>query len=154
MPEVKRLVTKNEFDRLPMDNSLPHLESDEQLAAALSQIRAELRPGGALMASIRDYDSCLEQKPVVQGPSFYASERHRRVIFQVWDWLDDLRYLFHLYITRETAVEWETVHVATVYRAIRRSELTTALNENFKNVRWLFPAESGFYQPIALAEAA
>jgi hypothetical protein len=47
-----------------------------------------------------------------------------------------------------------TVHAAAVYRALRRDELTTALNEaKFNNVRWLFPAESGFHQPIVLAEA-
>ncbi|MGA7554080.1 MAG: class I SAM-dependent methyltransferase, partial [Candidatus Acidiferrales bacterium] len=55
-----------------MDNALPHLESAEQLLQAAKQFRARLRPGGLLMASIRDYDRLMEERPVTQGPSFYS----------------------------------------------------------------------------------
>ena len=105
------------------------------------------------MASMRDYDRLIKEKPVVPGPSFYSEEGLLRIVLQVWDWLDDRRYVFHLYITRETATDWSTIHAAAVYRSLTRHELATALNDAcFKNVRWLFPAESGFYQPIVLAE--
>jgi SAM-dependent methyltransferase len=57
-----------------MDNALPHLESTEQLIQAAEQIRERLRPGGILMASIRDYDRLIEEKPVVQGPSFFMTK--------------------------------------------------------------------------------
>lgn len=137
-----------------MDNALPHLQSAEELLQAAIQIRARLRPGGCFMASIRDYDQVLKERPAVQGPSFYSDEGHRRIVFQVWDWLDDRRYAFHLYITRETANTWDTVHVSAVYRAILRDEVAAALSHaGFKNVRWLFPSNSGFYQPIVMAEA-
>lgn len=53
-----------------MDNSLPHLQSAEQLLQAAEQIRSRLRPGGFLMASIRDYDQLTKERPTVQGPSF------------------------------------------------------------------------------------
>ena len=137
-----------------MDNALPHLESAEQLIQAAEQIRARLRPGGCLMASIRDYDRLMEERPVVQGPSFYSDQGHRRIVFQVWDWVDDRRYHFHLYITRELAKGWHTFHTSALYRALPRDEVTAALSQaRFKNARWLFEAESGFYQPIVLAEA-
>jgi glycine/sarcosine N-methyltransferase len=147
-------VSESDFDAvICMDNAIPHLESSEEVVRALRQIRTKLRPKGLLMASIRDYDRLIEEKPVVQGPSFYADEG-RRIVLQVWDWLDDRRYVFHLYITRETATDWQTLHAAAVYRALKRDELTAALKQAcFKNVRWQFPAESGFYQPIVLAEA-
>jgi hypothetical protein len=55
--------------------------------------------------------------------------------------------------TRETAIDWSIVHAAALHRSLTRHEPTTALNgAGFKNVRWLFSAESGFYQPIVLAE--
>jgi hypothetical protein len=41
--------------------------------------------------------------------------------------------------TRETAIDWSTVHAAAVYPSHTRHERTTALNgAGFKNVRWLF----------------
>ena len=137
-----------------MDNALPHFESDEQLVRALGQIRMKLRPQGLLMASIRDYDRLIDEKPRVQGPAFYYDDEKRRIVLQVWDWIDELRYVFHLYITRETAKGWQTFHSTAGYRAVERNKLTNALNHaGFRNVRWLFPTVSGFYQPVVLAQA-
>jgi SAM-dependent methyltransferase len=137
-----------------MDNALPHLERAEELNQAAIQIRARLRPGGSFMASIRDYDRLFKERPAVQGPFFYSDEGRRRIVFQVWDWSDDRRYTFHLYITRETADTWETVHASAAYRGILRDEVAAALNHaGFTNVRWLFPSDSGYYQPIVVAEA-
>jgi glycine/sarcosine N-methyltransferase len=148
------VVPEADFDVvICMDNALPHLENTEEVVRALREMRKKLWPGGLLMASIRDYDHLIQEKPVVQGPAFYSDEGQRRIVFQVWDWLDDRRYVFHLYITRETATDWSTVHAAAAYRSLTRHELTTALTDAcFKNVRWLSSAESGFYQPIVLAE--
>jgi len=72
----------------------------------------------------------------------------------LWDWKDERRYAFHQYITRDTPQEWETHHGVSEYRAVLRQELTVILERaGFVNVRWLFPAESGFYQPIVLCNA-
>ena len=137
-----------------MDNSLPHLESAEQLRQAVVQMRSKLRAGGFLMASIRDYDRLMQEKPALQPPNFYSEHGSRRIVFQVWDWLDDRRYVFHLYITRELDTGWETFHTSGCYRALRREELAAVLSQSgFKDVRWLMPAESGFYQPIVIATA-
>ena len=137
-----------------MDNSLPHLESSEQLLQAAEQIRRQLRAGGHFMASIRDYDHLIQEKPLVQGPSFYSDRGKRRIVFQVWDWVDDRRYVFHLYITRERDQGWQTLHTSARYRALLRDEVSEALCQaHFKNIRWILGSESGFYQPIVLAEA-
>jgi SAM-dependent methyltransferase len=138
-----------------MDNSLPHLEDEDQLLGAAAQMRSKLRPGGCLMASIRDYDRLIEERPAVQGPAFYSDQGQRRIVFQVWEWLDDRRYIFHLYITRELASGWQTFHCSGRYRALRRKELDALLGRSgFNDIRWLMPADTGFYQPIVLAGAA
>jgi SAM-dependent methyltransferase len=140
---------------IAMDNALPHLENTGQLLQAATEIRSRLRPQGLLMASIRDYDRLIKERPAVQGPAFYSDEGHRRIVFQLWDWLDDRRYIFHLYITREIANQWQTFHAAAAYRAVLRDELTAVLRQaGFINPRWLLPAEGGFYQPVVLATAA
>ena len=71
-----------------MDNVLPHLGSEEDLARAASQIRSKLRSGGTFAGSIRDYDQLIEKRPVAQGPVFLSSDGGRRIVFQVWDWMD------------------------------------------------------------------
>lgn len=137
-----------------MDNALPHLLNESDLAQAAGQIRTKLRTGGTFLASIRDYDTILAQPPVVQGPAFYSDEGKRRIVFQVWDWQDERRYVFHMYITRETSAGWVNFHGASEYRAVLREEITDTLTaRGFTNIRWRFPAESGFYQPIVIATA-
>jgi SAM-dependent methyltransferase len=139
---------------ISMDNALPHLLSDTDLTEAARQIRAKLRPRGTLLASIRDYDQLVRDRPAVQGLAFYSDSDQRRIVFQVWDWADDRRYTFHLYITRETPSGWSNFHSASVYRAILREEITAVLQSSgFGNIRWLFPKETGFYQPVVVATA-
>lgn len=139
---------------IAMDNALPHLASEEELAQAAAAIRGKLRPGGIFAASIRDYDQLLTERPVVQGPAFYSDAGRRRVVFQLWDWKDERRYQFHLYITREAAEGWRTHHGVATYRGVRREELTQILEgAGFIGVRWLMPAESGYYQPLVTAIA-
>jgi len=159
-------IPDSRFDAvICMDNALPHLESTEQLIQAATQIRSRLRDGGLFVASLRDYDRLVLEKPVVQGPSFYSHQHHsdshghsnhsgRRIVFQVWDWVDDRRYVFHLYITRETESGWQTLHFAAPYRAVLRDELNDALTQaGFVGIRWMDPAESGFYQPVVVASS-
>ena len=137
-----------------MDNSLPHLESAEHLLQAAEQMYSRLRPGGYLMVSIRDYDRLIEERPVVQMPSFYSDQGRRRIVLQVWEWVDARRYLFYLYITRELEKERQTFHTTGSYRAIKCDEVVAIFSQaGFKNPRWLAPPETGFYQPIVLVEA-
>lgn len=136
-----------------MDNALPHLEN-EQIIQAAKQFRSKLHRSGYLIASIRDYDRLIEERPRLQEPSFYSDNGRRRIVFQIWDWLDERRYTFHLYITRELVTGWQTLHASASYRVVLRDELSAALVEaGFANIRWLSERESGFYQPIVIAEA-
>ena len=137
-----------------MDNALPHLLSEAGLVQAAEQVRAKLRPGGKLIASIRDYDEILRERPSVQGPAFYSDGGKRRIAFQLWDWQDERRYVFHMYLTQKTPDGWTNFHGASTYRAVLREEVAAILGScGFTNIRWRFPGESGFYQPIVIAGA-
>jgi glycine/sarcosine N-methyltransferase len=144
---------RSNFDAvICIDNSLPHLECEEHLLQAARQAHAKLRIGGSFIGSIRDYDRFVVERPTAQGPSFYSDSDKRRIVFQVWDWLDDRRYRFHLYITRSTQSGWHTFHFTSTYRAVLRRELGEILiRAGFTNVRWLLPSDIGFYQPIFIA---
>jgi glycine/sarcosine N-methyltransferase len=148
-------VPETGFDAvICMDNALPHFSCDEHLAEAASQVRKKLRAGGTFMASIRDYDHLIKERPVIQGPSFFSDEGRRRIVFQLWDWTDERTYTFHLYITRDTPTGWQTQHGVSSYRVMLRDELTSILESvGFARVRWMLPAESGFYQPLVVVMA-
>lgn len=134
-----------------LDNALPHLSSVE-VEQAVRAMRRKLRPGGLLLASIRDYDALVRERPAVQGPAFYGANENRRMVHQVWDWTSEDRYIVHLYLTVRTDDGWASHHFVSEYRCLLRSEFTAALQcAGFENIRWLTPRETGFYQPIVAA---
>ena len=135
------------------DNSLPHLLSEKDLLLAGRNMGAKLRTDGLLLASIRDYDRILVEKPRSTLPRVFDDSNGRRIVFQVWDWADDGRaYTVHQFIVREAGGDWQTRHYETVYRALPRDELSQTLQEaGFSEVCWHTPQESGYYQPIVTA---
>jgi glycine/sarcosine N-methyltransferase len=149
------VIPQGAFDAvICMDNALPHFHSDDQLLEALLQIKSKLAPGRLFMGSIRNYDSLVREKPVVHQPTFYQDSAGRRIVHQLWDWIDDRHYTFHLFITREVGNGWESQHHCGTYRALLREELERLLKHaGFLNCCWLAPDETGFYQPIITARA-
>jgi glycine/sarcosine N-methyltransferase len=137
------------------DNALPHLLADADLAAACVSLRRVLRRGGVLLASIRDYDEILRERPSGDPPRRLVTGDGERIVFQVWDWLSDDRYdLRHFIMTRGTA-GWSVSERTTTYRALTRAALADALRRaGFEEVAWRMPADTGFYQPIVTARAA
>lgn len=134
-----------------LDNALPHL-SAAHVKQAVQAMGSKLRSGGLFIASIRDYDRLAIEKPTSQPPAFYGSEGNRRIVHQVWDWIDESAYVLHLHITVQDSGGWRAHHFVSEYRCVQRAELTKALEgAGFEEVRWLMPNESGFYQPLVLA---
>jgi SAM-dependent methyltransferase len=150
-----REISGTSFDAvIAMDNALPHLSRSE-LRQAVAAIGSKLKPNGFIVASIRDYDALIRERPTIQKPAFYGDPGKRRIVHQVWDWTgnaEDARYVVHLYITTQSEQGWKTLHFVSEYRCLLRHELSSVLsNAGFGNLQWLTPAESGFYQPIVLA---
>jgi len=80
------------------DNALPHMMSRDDLLFSARSIRSKVREGGLFMASIRDYDELLKERPGATTPKVIDTPEGRRVYFQVWDWDEDGRaYVFNLF---------------------------------------------------------
>jgi 2-polyprenyl-3-methyl-5-hydroxy-6-metoxy-1,4-benzoquinol methylase len=141
---------------LACDNALPHLLSDSDLQQAVIQMAAKLRPGGLFLASTRDYDTFVKERPRTTPSRVFDDATGRRVVFQVWDWSPDGRtYTVNQFIVKQTGNEWQTAHYATTYRALLREEFNQALHgANLTNIRWYMPEESGYYQPLVTAHKA
>ena len=137
---------------LCIDNALPHLDSDADIEKALRAMGARLRPGGRLLLSLRDYGPLIRERPKAMPPSFFTDTDGRRIVFQVWDWLDDRRYVVHLYISRQVAEDWRDRHFVGRYRAIPVEEMSAlTISAGFTDVQVLSPAQTGFYQPMITA---
>lgn len=134
---------------ITLDNSLPHLDSDEEILSAFSAMRDRLKKGGTFLLSIRDYGPLMKQRPHYSDPRFFMDGGYRRFFHQVWDWQDERRYKVHFYITYETKEGWQNHHSVGQYRAISSEEVVAlAQKTGFKNLQILPPAATGFYQPI------
>ena len=134
-----------------MDNALPHMLSAEALERAIRSITGRMAPGGLFVASIRDYDALLESRTPYSPPYIHKNEQGQRVSFQTWEWEGDHYRLIQYIIDDGQALQ--VSKFACEYRATRRQELTDLLRASgCGEVVWLFPEESGFYQPIVVAK--
>lgn len=135
---------------IAMDNALPHMLSAASLEKAIKSITNQIRSGGMFVASIRDYDLMLKERPACCAPYVHKTEKGQRVLFQTWDWVGE-NYKFIQYIIDDE----ETVQVsrfACEYRATRRDEITELLRSHgCSGVLWEMPEETGFYQPVVIA---
>ncbi|MBR2935397.1 MAG: class I SAM-dependent methyltransferase [Oscillospiraceae bacterium] len=136
---------------IAMDNALPHMLTTKDLEAAIKSITDRLTTGGMFVASIRDYDALLATKPPYSPPYIHKTDKGQRVSFQTWDWNDDCYKLVQYIIDDEEPLQISKFECK--YRATRRQELTDLLQSNgCGTVTWLFPEETGFYQPIVIAK--
>lgn len=136
---------------IAMDNALPHMLSSTALEAAVRSISERVLPGGIFVASIRDYDALLAKRPPYSPPYIHQTQAGQRVSFQTWNWEGDNYQLTQYIIEDEKSLQVSKFQCE--YRATRRAELTNhLLAHGFCEVSWLFPEETGFYQPIVIAK--
>ena len=135
---------------IAMDNALPHMLTSGDLEKAVKSITNQLATGGMFVASIRDYDALLEEKPKYSPPYIHRSDKGQRVSFQTWDWQGDRYKLAQYIIDDEGALGVSKFECE--YRATRREELTNLLVSNgCSKAEWKFPDETGYYQPVVVA---
>ncbi|MCM1399178.1 MAG: class I SAM-dependent methyltransferase [Clostridium sp.] len=136
---------------IAMDNALPHMLSSRALENAVKSIINQMGNGGMFIASIRDYDMLLKEKPTYTAPYIHKTDKGQRVSFQTWDWHGD-NYNFTQYIIDDED-KLQISKFDCEYRAVRRSEFTNLLLSNgCREVTWKMPDETGFYQPIVIAK--
>lgn len=135
---------------IAMDNALPHMLTKNDLHCAIESISNQTENGGIFIASIRDYNELLKQKPRCSTPYIHKTNEGQKVSFQTWEWSGE-NYNFTQYIIDdETSLKISKFNCE--YRAVKREELSAhLLSCGFKKVEWKFPEETGFYQPIVIA---
>ncbi|MBP3621184.1 MAG: class I SAM-dependent methyltransferase [Lachnospiraceae bacterium] len=138
---------------IAMDNALPHMLTRDDLKKVIESIVGQIEKNGIFVASIRDYDSLLLDKPPYSPPYIHKEDKGQRVSFQTWDWDEDNYKLTQYIIEDEDTLEVSKFQCE--YRATRREEMTELLLScGCSKVEWKFPEETGFYQPIVVARKA
>ncbi|WEB45481.1 class I SAM-dependent methyltransferase [Streptomyces yunnanensis] len=142
------------------DNSLPHLLTEQDVHAALAEMRRVLRPDGHLLISTRPYDDLLRDRPASTPPQVHritdcADSGERTVTFQLWHWHDDGEHydLEHFQLL-PAGGEWRVKVRRTTYWALGQDRLASlAAEAGFADTRWRMPQETGFFQPLLVARA-
>ena len=136
---------------IAMDNALPHMLTSNDLASAIKSIVNQIKDGGIFVASIRDYDALLANKPPYSPPYIHKTAKGQRVSFQTWTWEGDNYRLIQYIVDDEDSLQVSKFECE--YRATRRQEITDLLMASgCHEVVWKFPEETGFYQPIVVAK--
>jgi len=135
---------------IAMDNALPHMLTSVDLEKAINSITNQINTNGMFVASIRDYDSLLMEKPPYSPPYIHKTDKGQRVSFQTWVWNGDNYKLTQYIVDDEESLQVSKFECE--YRATRRDEMTSLLMAcGCSKVEWKFPDETGFYQPIVVA---
>ncbi|WP_020118212.1 class I SAM-dependent methyltransferase [Streptomyces canus] len=139
------------------DNSMAHLLTAQDVAAALADLRRVLRDGGLLLLTLRDYDEIRRTRPGAAPPQVSEGSDGRVITFQLWHWHEDGERYDQEYfqLTPGDGDDWAVRVRRTTSWALTRAQLTEFVTAaGFADLRWHDPASSGFYQPVLTARAA
>ncbi|MGB1285523.1 MAG: class I SAM-dependent methyltransferase [Aggregatilineales bacterium] len=138
---------------IAMDNAIAHFMTDTDLTQAFANMYAQLNPDGLLILSLRDYDAIIKNPPRSTAPSVIDTPSGRRIVYQAWDVAaNKTSYDAHLFITEQQGNTWHTRSHTGTMRLLLRKDVEMALEVNqFKELIWLMPDESSFYQPVLIA---
>ena len=136
-----------------LDNAVAHFLDDEELTAAFGEMARLLAPGGLVLLSVRDYDEVLKSRPNGTPEQTMGEGTQRWRLRQDWTWIEEAIYDFRIVITFEES--GETRAFSGRNRAVTRRQLDAALGAaRLDKLRWMMPAESGYYQPLVAARWA
>lgn len=134
---------------ISVDNSIPHLLTDEEILLALRQMTACLSVGGGCLITVRDYEREERGKNLVKPYGTRVENGSRYLLFQVWDFEDDIYDLTFFFVEENLLTrEVKTHAMRSRYYAISTSRLSELMREaGLINVRRL---DGAFYQPVLL----
>jgi SAM-dependent methyltransferase len=139
---------QGQFDSIIcMDNSIPHLQTDDEIVSALREFHSLLAPGGAVFLSVRDYDK-VDRTPTSTHPyggRIRGSRRYR--IEQHWEWIDSSHYRTTLLIEELRDGHWFPVNEASsLYYAIPIPRLLQLMEE--AGFEYCGLSDVPFFQPV------
>jgi len=143
MQELADRVTDPHDAVLCMGNSLPHLLTDEDLAAAMDSFRRMLRDGGLLAVQILNYHSILADRERIVG----VNRSGRRLYVRFYDFLAELVRFNILVVDLSLDRPGHALH-STTLRPYTHDQLAGALGRHgFDDVQAFGDLQFGPFDP-------
>jgi SAM-dependent methyltransferase len=122
---------------LCLGNSLPHLLTPADLAAALQDFANCLTAGGMLILQNRNFDAVLVSRSRWMEPETHTEDDREWVFQRFYDFETDGLIQFNIVtLTRQTGSDWQANLTATHLRPQTHHELTAALTiAGFTNIQ-------------------
>ncbi len=113
---------------LCLGNSLPHLLTPVDLASALADFCAVLRPGGKVVIQNRNFDAVLMQQERWMDPQTYQDESQEWIYTRFYDFDADGLITFNIVtLYRKQGGSWQQRVTSTRLQPLRQAEMTAAL---------------------------
>ena len=124
-----RVRVGNGFDAvLCLGNSLPHVLSPADLATALADFAACLRPGGLLLVQNRNFDQVLARRERWMEPQSHQEDNREWLFLRFYDFQADGTIGFNIVtLRRQIGGPWTQSVAVTQLRPQRQEELLAAL---------------------------
>ncbi len=127
--ELAEVFGRRAFDALLcLGNSLPHLLTGRELAAALDDFAACLRPGGLLLIQNRNFDAVLARRERWMEPQAHREDETEWLFLRFYDFDPDGLITFNvLTLQREGTDSWTQRVTSTRLRPLRQVDVMVAL---------------------------
>lgn len=152
MRRVADTVT-GEFDAVvSLDNSVPHLLGDDDILAALEEMRRVLAPSGVVLVSLRDYDTVDRSPTSVHDYGVRARDGVTYRLRQEWSWTSATHYRTTMVVERLDGTAWtEVARGQASYHAVTIPRMLALMGR--AGLRGRRATESDFFQPVLVATA-
>jgi SAM-dependent methyltransferase len=140
------------FDALLcLGNSLPHLTSEAELAAALQDFARLLRPEGLLMVQNRNFDLVMADRERWMEPQYHQEDNKEWLFLRFYDYEPDGLINFNVVtLYREDQSPWKQQVSSTPLRPILHTELVQALGAaGFYKVACYGDMAGSTYKPLS-----
>jgi SAM-dependent methyltransferase len=114
---------------LCLGNSLPHLLSAPEVALALADFAACLRPGGRLLIQNRNFDAVMARRQRWMEPQAHRQEDDEWLFLRFYDFEADGLITFNILTLRREAGGWNQQVSATRLRPMLQNETLQALRD-------------------------
>lgn len=134
---------------ISVDNSIPHLLTDEDILAALRSMLACLVDGGGCVITIRPYDKEQRGKGLIKPYGIREEAGHRYLLWQVWDFEGE-QYALSMYLIDDdlNSGAAKTYVMRSRYYAIHPNHLMELMEQaGFQDVARF---DDGFFQPVLI----
>jgi glycine/sarcosine N-methyltransferase len=111
-----------------LGNSLPHLDDDDALDAALADMARMLRTGGVLVVQDRNYDRVLAERVRFMPITTRGSPGDETLFVRITDFLGADRLAFTILTLRNAGGSWSCGAKTTPLRGIERATLERSLS--------------------------